>query len=351
MDAETGEVLQEISEFIGVTTNNVAEYRGLIAGLRAAKAWDPEHILVRMDSKLVVEQSAGRWKVKTPHIAPLRDEVAAAVKDLEGVKVTFSHIPRALNSHADRLANEAMDAGGDVLAPPVAWSDPQPELDLKPDKRLPGWNRETSKATTTILLRHGESTLSVDRRFNGSSNPPLTELGLEQARKAAQRLAATRKEVITTVISSPLQRAQQTAQLAAEALGVSLVIDEGFRETDFGTWEGKTYTEVATNHRDELKAWHADVSVRPGGGESFLETAARIKAAREKLLAKYEGQTVLIVAHVTPIKVMTWQALNASVEVLFRTGLDLASITEIDWYPDGASVLKRFNDAAHLEPR
>ena len=346
-DAESGEVLAEVSEAIGVTTNNVAEYRGLIAGLRAARDLQPEAVQVRMDSKLVVEQMAGRWKVKTPHILPLRDEALDAVRDL-GVRVTFAHIPRELNGHADRLANQAMDGAGTAAPPPpAAWSDP--DRTLPATQRLPGWNPATTAPTTTVLLRHGESTLSIDRRFNGSSDPPLTERGEQQAKAVAARLGATRKGAITAVISSPLQRALSTATVAAEALGVEVSIEPGFRETDFGAWEGLTYKEVAAEYADELRAWHADVSVAPGGGESFIDTEVRVREARDRVIKDHPGQTVLVVAHVTPIKVLTWQALRATPEVLFRTALDLASLGEIDWYPDGGSVLRRFNDASHLE--
>ncbi|WP_055489773.1 bifunctional RNase H/acid phosphatase [Streptomyces sp. TP-A0356] len=109
-DAATGETLVERAEFIGVATNNVAEYRGLLAGLRAAHELDPAaRVRVRMDSKLVVEQMSGRWKIKHPAMRPLAMQ-AAAVFPAE--QVTYEWIPRESNKHADRLANEAMDAGG-----------------------------------------------------------------------------------------------------------------------------------------------------------------------------------------------------------------------------------------------
>ena len=108
-DAATGETLAERAEFIGTATNNVAEYRGLLAGLRAAHALDPAaKVHVRMDSKLVVEQMSGRWKIKHPDMKPLALQ-AAAVFPAE--QVTYEWIPREQNKHADRLANEAMDAG------------------------------------------------------------------------------------------------------------------------------------------------------------------------------------------------------------------------------------------------
>jgi probable phosphoglycerate mutase len=108
-DAATGETLAERAEFIGTATNNVAEYRGLLAGLRAAHDLDPEaRVRVRMDSKLVVEQMSGRWKIKHPSMKPLATQAAAV---FPAGQVTYEWIPREQNKHADRLANEAMDAG------------------------------------------------------------------------------------------------------------------------------------------------------------------------------------------------------------------------------------------------
>jgi ribonuclease HI/rhodanese-related sulfurtransferase len=106
-DAETGELLNEDAKFLGVTTNNVAEYSGLVSALRMAKAIDPTaQVLARMDSKLVVEQMSGRWKIKHEDMRRLALEARAI---LPRDQVTYQWIPRALNSAADRLANEAMD--------------------------------------------------------------------------------------------------------------------------------------------------------------------------------------------------------------------------------------------------
>ncbi|MGW4544063.1 reverse transcriptase-like protein, partial [Streptomyces chartreusis] len=109
IDAATGQTLAEAAEYIGVATNNVAEYRGLVAGLRAAHELDPTATVhVRMDSKLVIEQMSGRWKIKHPDMKPLAFE---ASKVFPATQVTYEWIPREQNKHADRLANEAMDAG------------------------------------------------------------------------------------------------------------------------------------------------------------------------------------------------------------------------------------------------
>ncbi|PAZ13109.1 bifunctional RNase H/acid phosphatase, partial [Streptomyces sp. SA15] len=109
LDAATGQTLVEAAEYLGVATNNVAEYRGLLAGLRAAHELDPSAtVRVRMDSKLVVEQMTGRWKIKHPDMKPL---AAEAARVFPPDRVTYEWIPREQNKHADRLANEAMDAG------------------------------------------------------------------------------------------------------------------------------------------------------------------------------------------------------------------------------------------------
>ncbi|MGH3417680.1 MAG: reverse transcriptase-like protein, partial [Actinocrinis sp.] len=107
-DGDTGELLAELAETIGRATNNVAEYRGVIAGLEAARRIDPDaRVEVRMDSKLVVEQLSGRWQVKHPDMKPLAERARNAFPT---AGVTFAWVPRSLNKHADRLANQALDA-------------------------------------------------------------------------------------------------------------------------------------------------------------------------------------------------------------------------------------------------
>jgi ribonuclease HI len=108
LDPFTEEVLAERAEGLGITTNNVAEYQGLIAGLRAAIELGATEVDVRMDSKLVVEQMSGRWKVKHPAMQPLALEAGRLIREIGPVR--FQWIPRLRNSRADALANRAMDA-------------------------------------------------------------------------------------------------------------------------------------------------------------------------------------------------------------------------------------------------
>ncbi|NUS72672.1 MAG: reverse transcriptase-like protein [Corynebacteriales bacterium] len=108
-DANTGDILTERQEFLGVTTNNVAEYSGLIAGLEAAIELGATEVEVRMDSKLVIEQMAGRWRVKHPNMRPLALQAQTLARTVE--RISYTWIPREQNKDADRLANLAMDAG------------------------------------------------------------------------------------------------------------------------------------------------------------------------------------------------------------------------------------------------
>src|ERR1700677_1729230 len=146
--------------------------------------------------------------------------------------------------------------------------------------------------TVTLLLRHGQTPMSVQKRYAGRSDVPLTEIGVEQAAAAAKRLAPAGIDVIVT---SPLLRATQTAQEVAEVTGAPVVTDEGFRETDFGAWEGLTFAEVRQRWPAEMTAWLADPAVAPPGGERLAEVSTRGTAALQHVLADYQDRRVLIV--------------------------------------------------------
>ncbi|MEU9568713.1 bifunctional RNase H/acid phosphatase [Streptomyces massasporeus] len=379
-DAATGETLWETAEYIGVATNNVAEYRGLLAGLRAAHALDPDATVhVRMDSKLVVEQMSGRWKIKHPDMKPL---AAQAARVFPPGRVTYEWIPRDRNKHADRLANEAMDAG----ARGERWSETESTAELdtaaeaaagiseasgaatrvgepgavedtaRADTRAakavaaPGWAPADMGAPTTfVLLRHGETPLTPQKRFSGSggTDPSLSDTGREQAERAAAMLA--RRGTIQAVVSSPLARTRETAGIVAARLGLDVSIDDGLRETDFGAWEGLTFAEARERHPDDLNAWLASPDAEPtGGGESFAATATRLAATRDKLVAAHAGRTVLLVTHVTPIKTLVRLALGAPPESLFRMELSAASLSVVAYYADGNASVRLLNDTSHL---
>ncbi|MFG2646670.1 bifunctional RNase H/acid phosphatase [Streptomyces sp. NPDC048436] len=393
IDAATGETLREAAEYIGVATNNVAEYKGLVAGLKAAYELDPAaSVHVRMDSKLVVEQMSGRWKIKHPGMKPL---AAEAARVFPATQVTYEWIPREKNKHADRLANEAMDAGkrgerwspsdstaeldagaarsasseppGDAaagaakaraalaerLAPepvPEAGADVRAAGNVAAQTPPVGWAApaDLGAPATFVLLRHGETALTPQKRFSGSggTDPSLSAVGRDQAERAAAAFAA--RGTIQAIVSSPLKRCQETAQAVAARLGLGVRVEEGLRETDFGAWEGLTFGEVRERQPQELNAWLASPDAAPPGGESFAAVADRVSAARDLLAAEYAGRTVLLVTHVTPIKTLVRLALGAPPESLFRMELAAASVSAVAYYGDGNASVRLLNDTSHL---
>ncbi|WP_324793439.1 bifunctional RNase H/acid phosphatase [Streptomyces cyaneofuscatus] len=407
IDAATGETLAEAAEYIGVATNNVAEYRGLIAGLTAAKALFPDagaagpdlEVHVRMDSKLVVEQMSGRWKIKHPDMKPLAARAAAI---LPPSSVTYEWIPRAQNKHADRLANEAMDAGRDGRQWEASASTAELDAPARtplPDRGPPGdavagaakaraalaaarggsdagtlfevdagvseepeptdvtaapqvgWAAapDLGAPATFVLLRHGETLLTPEKRFSGSggTDPELSATGRDQAARAAAHFAAL--GTVQEIVSSPLRRCRETAAAVADRLGLDVRIEDGLRESDFGAWEGLTFGEVRERYGDDLTTWLADPEAAPtGGGESFAEVAERVAAARDRLTARYAGRTVLAVTHVTPIKTLVRLALEAPAKAMFRMELSAASISTVAYYGDGNASVRLLNDTSHL---
>ncbi len=333
--ADRQTVLAESKQAIGVATNNVAEYRGLLAGLEEAAKVGATEVDVRMDSKLVVEQMSGRWQVKHPDLKGLFEQARGVAATF--ARVEYAWIPRSDNAHADRLANEAMDAAAEV-------QNQQPGESASTSS--PGWTGARGQPTRLLLLRHGQTQLSVQRRYSGRGNPPLTDVGQRQAEAAARYLG--KRGGVAAVITSPLQRAYDTAVKSAEALGVDVTVDDDLIETDFGAWEGLTFTEAADRDPELHRKWLRDTSVTPPGGESFDSVADRVRRVRGRIISAHAGETVLVVSHVTPIKTLLRLALDAGPAMLYRLHLDLASLSIAEFYPDGASSVRLVNDTSYL---
>ncbi|MET8351736.1 MULTISPECIES: bifunctional RNase H/acid phosphatase [unclassified Micromonospora] len=354
-DPGTGEVLAERSESIGTATNNVAEYQGLIAGLTAAAELGAAEVDVRMDSKLVVEQMCGRWQIKHPGLRPLAAQAASLVGRFAAVR--FAWIPREQNRHADALANAAMDAaaGRPAATPTTAALDAtvgRPAATTTgsdPATAPASWEpRPSFTATRLILVRHGETAYTEQRRYSGRGDVPLSERGRAQVRATATRVAALAPSV-AAVLSSPLSRCTQTAAAIAGALGdVPVRTEDDLIECDFGDWEGRTFTEVRAQWPGEMDAWLASPRIAPPGGESFTQVAERCHRVVAGLIKAYPGETVVVVSHVSPIKLVLRDALAASDGFLHRLFLDAAGISVLDMWPDGGVAVRTVNDTAHL---
>ncbi|GAB7191295.1 bifunctional RNase H/acid phosphatase [Kineococcus sp. NUM-3379] len=340
-DAASGEVLAEAAEAIGTATNNVAEYRGLVAGLRAAAAIDPgADIEVRMDSKLVVEQMSGRWKVKHEDMRRLVEEARTV---LPGARVRYTWVPRAQNSAADRLANEAMDAaakggvwqrsaatatGTAPAAPPAA---PAPGTD-------PG------QPVTLVLVRPGSTALTEQQRLSGrgGDDPELSARGRAEAASAATSWEVSSADV---VVASSLRRARETARLLAGARDVEVLTDPAWDAPDLGGWEGLSVPEVTRRWPAEFAAWRTSPQVAPPGGESLDALARRVAGARDALVRRWAGRSVAVVTHLDPVRLLVRAALDSGPAAHRRLRLDPGSRSVLRLWADGGAEVLAVNRA------
>jgi len=337
MDAETGEVIAERGETIGTATNNVAEYRGLIAGLELAAEHAPEaEIEVRMDSKLVIEQMAGNWKIKHPSMKPL----AVEANRLAPIGTTFTWVPRAENTRADRLVNEALDGTGSPGGRAASAGERSVEAQSRPTetgKPDRGWGPPHGKPTTLVLVRHGVTDATKGKLFSGglaSSNPPLNDEGRAQARATGEWLAPL-AGTFDALVSSPVRRTRETAEILAQFFDLEVEEEHGIAEMEFGVWDGMSFTEVHEKWPDEMSAWLGDLESAPHGGESFRAVEQRVLEGRDRMVKAYAGQTVVVVSHVTPIKTLVADALGAPLEAVYRMELAPASVSVISYFKGG----------------
>ena len=326
---ENGKILAELYATIGIASNNVAEYSGLIAGLEHAHSLDAEATIeVKMDSKLVVEQMSGRWQIKHPDMR----ELAKKARELHPLSlITFTWIPRDQNSHADRLANKALD--GEVAKAPMI------------QKNFLHSRLISDEIPTTIyLIRHGETPLTPERRFSGSggSNPGLTEKGRNQAKAVGKELAARKPDVL---LVSPMQRTRDTAEEIAQFVPLQPVFDEDWIEASFGHWDGLTPHEVEAQYADEFQAWVSDPWYAQGGGEPYAAVAERVATSLSKVAAEFPGKTVAIVTHNVVVKSAVCVALQTPIESIYHVDIAPCSITTIKiWPSDGLIAMTSMSE-------
>lgn len=152
-----------------------------------------------------------------------------------------------------------------------------------------------STGRTVVFWRHGRTEWNEQHRFQGQTDIPLDEVGLEQANEAARLLAGLRP---SRIISSDLVRASRTAQALSELVNLNVDTFAGLRETNAGTWEGQTREALIANHGDELAAWAAGSNLRPGGGETRMEVAHRvIEVINRELNSVGSQETLVVVTH------------------------------------------------------
>ena len=332
--SKDGTVIAELFEFIGTATNNVAEYSGLIAALHYVNKLDPAaKIEVSMDSKLVIEQMSGRWQIKNEGMRTLAKDARNAHDPL---LVSYKWIPRDQNSHADRLANKALDERVDGYKPSV------------PANRLTDRLRQPEIPTFIYMVRHGETILTPERKFSGVGklNPPLTEIGRQQAAKVAAEIAKIAPDVL---ISSPLLRTKETAEEIGKLTGLTPVFDDVWYECNFGEWDGLSIDEVKERYPNEYLSWISSSAFTPPGGESYDDLAARIEPAFDALAEKYPAQKVVVVTHNGVIKQLASIVLEGNPNSLFHIDISPCSISSFSiWPSDGLRAVRSINERGHF---
>lgn len=358
IDAETGEVLVEVAKFVGTATNNVAEYIGLLSGLEAALELNPQaHIHVRMDSKLVIEQMAGRWKIKHPDMLHLGRSVQELVAKVE--RIVWEWIPREENGRADALANKAMDEREDsvvsLVGKPLMSSVAEFNAELPSSVRAPGG--VTKALTTIILVRHGRTHLTESKRISGKGgeNPGLSDLGKSDAHsvaKALKQIGVTgpwaHLRPVSAIVASPIQRTRDTANIIANELGLSVDVNEDIAEIAFGDWDGHTNDEVRNKWPDEFAAWQGSWTIAPPGGESLEVFDERVQRGREAITAAHAGGTVVVVSHVMPVRGFIKWGMQAGIEAYWRPTIAPCSISILRVWGSEAAEILTVNSTNHL---
>ncbi len=395
----SGSVLAERFAALGVATNNVAEYAGLIAGLEAARDVGASVVTARLDSKLVVEQMSGRWKIKHADLKPLAARAAALVANF--ARVDFEWVPRAENAHADRLANQAMDdaarsgtagTGGTARSSAVGPSGatdasgatdpadgtgasgatdpadgtgatratgatgnirgidrfgrPDPAVDpaaVAPAVPLP--SETANGATRVVVVRHGQTTWGAEMRFAGRQDVPLTGRGRRQATAVAKRISALAP---TRVLTSPLQRCTSTAQAIAEHVGATVAVDERLIDGLLGDWTGFRADQIAEQWPRQFAAWRSDPDAAPPGGESFTGIRQRVAPVVDDVVARHRSTTIVLVTHAAPAKMILASALGTESAVAYRLRIDTGSLSGFTVQPDGAVMVWAVNETGHL---
>jgi len=190
--------------------------------------------------------------------------------------------------------------------------------------------REKERSTRIIFVRHGETDFPLDRLYcDDEESPPLNAAGLAQAEAAAIRLTDV---PIDAIYASPAIRTQMTAAAIVKTNGGEIVTHDAFLERRFGAWDGLYFDEVEKRYPEGYRAWKTDpLNFAPQDGETIGDLLARVKAAVSELLERHAGGTIVIIAHVGPIRVMMADALQMPLEGYRQLRIDYASLSAIDF--------------------
>lgn len=343
---ESGSLLASFGESLGEQTNNYAEYQGVIAALRyLIQNHQGANVTIRLDSKLVIEQLSGRWKIKHPQ---MRELAAEAAKLLRNFKVALEWVPREQNTLADAAANRALDLGDFSSEPAVKLnlSAVQPKSVRAP--------RQVIEPTTIVVVRHGHTQHTELGLISGSNgeDPTLSELGFSEAKLTAiaiQRLLASFElPELASVHHSTQLRTTQTANAIAEALKLPIAADTRLREIGFGNWEGISMEEVDSKYPAEVASWRGSTSLAPSEGEAVVDLEVRVLSALDELIEKNRGSSVAIVSHMMPARAIAKRALGAATSVHWSLQFNPGSVSIYRFFGQDLAEVFCLNACEHL---
>jgi broad specificity phosphatase PhoE len=195
-----------------------------------------------------------------------------------------------------------------------------------------------------MLVRHGETEWNVQRRYQGQSDVPLSELGRRQAELVAERLAG---QAFDAVYASDLKRAWETAAFIAEKRNLKVLPELRLRELKFGILEGLTFEEAEEQYPDMVAAWLEDFNNTPQGAETIDLFNARVVSLLDELKSKHDNEVVLLVGHGGSLSEILRVVLGLSRERRWFINMENASLSEILIAEDYVAV-NRLNDVCHL---
>lgn len=341
-----GVEIARIGKTLGVRTNNYAEYSAVIAGLEYVleNGLGPE-VLIQMDSKLVVEQLSGRWQIKHPE---LRELAAAAQALLRQLNARLQWIPREQNKLADEAANQALDGGLPEAHTPAASFLP---ASVQPSSiRAP---RVATEPTVVYAIRHGHTISTESNLISGSSdNPPLSELGLAEARAAGEAISRLASRFAlplpSLIVHSDMLRTTETAQAISDSIGTPTRPDSRLREISFGDWEAKTMAELTEQSSDEVEAWRGSINLAPPAGESVATLEQRVVRSLTDLIAEHQGSAVAIVAHMMPLRSIAKKALGSPEHSHWSLQFAPGSVSVFRFFGDELTEVFCLNSCEHL---
>jgi probable phosphoglycerate mutase len=199
--------------------------------------------------------------------------------------------------------------------------------------------------TRVLLIRHGDTTATVDDRFAGSSNVQLSDAGRAAAGKLARRLENVH---IDAAYCSDMQRTIDTATIVLAPHKLTPVPMRELREIDHGHWEGKVHKEIEKEYAQEYAAWSADpLSIAPPGGETAISVLARALPAVRKLVTKHPGQTILIASHKATNRLLIAYYLGMDLRrYRDRLGQDVACLNILDFSSPTEAKVVTLNETA-----